>query len=809
MTRNAYVQICALLVVAALSLSGLSLADGGAGGMDTTAILQDRTMSINGVAVDGDDNVIVTGEVYDEGAGKWIIRTEKYDGEDGHLIWQKEFKEYDQNIGKDIAVDASGNVVVVGAKGSAGDLLPQMDYLLIKYNKDGERMWKNTYHNGLSDVPWRVTIDVQTGNIFVTGVTIKLIDFGGEQKATSNIWTIKCSGSNGGKVNEHILDINENADMGVGIALTSDREVVVAGSTQFDAPDYDAYCMQRYSNSLEPLGNPFFYRGENTNESASGLAIDSSDNIFVTGHSSSWSGQDFLTVKYDNNGVQKGKDLRDYGEGKNTGLDVAVDHADNVIIAGSTVSDGKHFCTIKYSNGLSKQWIQQEDFVGEAKAVTVDSQNNVIVAGYNTGQDDQYYTIKYDSNGNILWQGGGGSAPSEPPEASFTGPSNAYIGQPVQFTDTSSGAVTSRSWDFGDGGTGSGATATHTYDSDGTYTVTLTVTGAGETDTATRQITITNAPPNPSFSYMPLTPTVDESVSFDASDSYDPYGGSISSYSWDFGDGGSGSGIATSHTYSQNGTYQVTLTVTDDDGKSASTSKMVTVNAAGSHAPTARFDYEPAHPDLDEEVTFDASSSTDDGTILLYRWDWDSDGTYDSERAAATATHSWSAAGTYDVTLEVEDNNGTVNTYTAPVTVGGGEPALMVTGPSELQEQSIQNGHATVTVSVSCINQTVDGVHIAIEEDAGANITVTPQEARIQAGANQSFSLDITLPDNATADVITFRAAGTDGTESALHTVQLSAGDGNSDTPGFAAVLAIAAIFLVLLVMRRFKESKR
>ncbi|MFO8132588.1 MAG: PKD domain-containing protein [Thermoplasmatota archaeon] len=800
MTRNAYVQICALLVVVALAFPGLSLADGGDGGTGAASMLQDRTMSINGVAVDGDDNVIVTGEVYDEGAGKWIIRTEKYDGSDGHLLWQKEFKQYDQNIGKDVAVDGSGNVIVAGAIGSAGDLLPNMDYFLIKYSKNGDQMWKETYNNGLSDVPWRLTVDRQTGNIFVTGVTIKLV---GSDSATSNFWTIKCSGSNGGQMEQHVLDINENADMGVGIGLTSDREVVVTGSTQFDAPDYDAYCTQRYSTSLEPIGTPFFYRGENTNESASGLAIDSSDNLFVTGHSSSRSGQDFLTVKYDKNGAQTGKDLRDVDEAKNSGLDVAVDHADNVIITGSTVSDGNHFCTIKYSNNLEKQWIQQEDFVGEAKAVTVDSQNNVIVAGYNTGQDDQYYTIKYDPNGNILWQGGGGAAPSEPPAASFTGPSSAYAGQPVQFTDTSSGAVTSRSWDFGDGGTGSGATVTHTYSSPDTYTVTLTVSGAGETDTATRQVTITNAPPNPSFTYTPLTPTVDESVSFDASDSYDPYGGSIASYSWDFGDDSSGSGETTSHTYTENGTYTVTLTVTDGDGKSASTSKMVTVNQPGSHAPTARFDYEPSHPAPGDEVTFDASASTDDSTILLYRWDWDDDGIYDAERAAPTATHTWEEAGAYTVTLEVEDNNGTVNTYTDSITVSEGQPSLLLSAPSSVD---VSGGSATAIVTVSCFNQTVEGVSIEVEDDAGANVNVTPATATIQAGAQRHFEMAIEMPGNATSGVIRLRAVGGD-TESQSVDIQLeSNGD---DTPGFAAVLAIAAIFLVLLVMRRFKESKR
>ncbi|MGC9307205.1 MAG: PKD domain-containing protein, partial [Thermoplasmatota archaeon] len=702
------------------------------------------------------------------------------------------------------AVDASGNVIVVGAIGSAGEILPQMDYFLIKYSKNGNQvLWKKDYHNGLSDVPWRLTIDEQTGNIFVTGVTIRLIV---SESATSNFWTIKCSGSNGELLEEHALDIDDNADMGLDVALTSDRKVVVTGSTKLDAPYYDAYATQRYTSNLVPEGNPFFYRGENANESASGLAIDSNDNIFVTGHTSSWSGQDFLTVKYDETGGQIKTDLRDVDGVKNSALDIAVDVADNVIITGYTVSEGSRFCTIKYDNNLVKQWIQQEDFLGEAKAVAVDSQNNVIVAGYNTERDNQYYTIKYSPTGSIIWQGGGGSAPSQPPDASFTGPSSAYVGQPVQFTDTSTGTVSSRSWDFGDESSGSGSTTTHTYSSSGTYTVKLTVTGAGESDSATKQITVTNAPPNPAFDYAPLAPTVDATVSFDAADSYDPYGGSIASYNWDFGDGSSGSSEMTTHIYDESGTYQVTLTVMDADGASASTSKMVTVNAVGSHAPTAQFDYKPAHPDVNEEVTFDASASTDDGTIQLYRWDWDNDGTYDEERAAATVTHSWPTAGTYTVTLEVEDNNGTVNTYTASITVGGGDPALVISGPAELQEKDIENGVATVTISVSCINQTVDGVYIDIEEDAGATITVTPQQARIQAGSDQSFALEIELPDNATADAITFRAVGADGTQSALHSIQIEGGgDGNGGTPGFAALLAIAAIFIVLLVMRRFR----
>jgi len=800
MRRNAYTQVCVLFVVLALSLSGLSMLSSADDSAPMATAMQDRTMSINGVAVDGDDNIIVTGEVYDDGAGKWIIRTEKYDGDDGHLLWRKEFKEYDHNIGKDVVVDGNGNIIVVGAVGSAGDILPQMDYFLIKYGSNGNQVWKKTHDNGLSDVPWRATIDEQTGNVFLTGVTIKLV---GTESATSNFWTVKCSGSNGGLMAEHVLDVENNADMGLDVALTSAGDVIVAGSTQFDGPDYNAYCMQRYSSSLDPRGGPFFYRGDGTNESASGIVSDSNDNIFVTGHSSGSGGQDFLTIKYNDNDVQVDDDLLDVG-GKDDALAIACDQNDNVIVAGFTTdNDGKHFYTIKYSNGLGTRWDATEtSFRGEAKAVAVDSQNNIVVAGYNTDEDDQYYTVKYDgSNGNALWRGGGGSA-SEPAEASFTAPGSAAVGQPVQFTDTSTGDVESRSWSFGDGGTATGASPTHTYTSPGTYTVRLTVNaGEPDEDEATRQITISNAPPKPSFSYTPLAPTVGQAVSFDAADSYDPYGGSIASYSWDFGDeSDTASGQTTSHTYTGNGTYTVTLTVTDNEGATATTQKMVTVNPAGAHAPTAQFSYQPASPGAGEDVTFDASATTDDGTILLYRWDWDADGTYDDERAAATVTHSWPDVGTYPVTLEVEDDNGTTSTYTASVTVGGGDPSLVLSAPASIDTSG---GTATVFVTVTCLNQMVDGVHIEVEEDAGATVQVTPSEATMQAGAERQFELSIDLPANASGNAISIRAVGGDGVQSDL--VDISLDQDSDGTPGFAALLAIAAIFIVLLAMRRFR----
>jgi hypothetical protein len=78
-------------------------------------------------------------------------------------------------------------------------------------------------------------------------------------------------------------------------------------------------------------------------------------------------------------------------------------------------------------------------------------------------------------------------------------------------------------------------------------------------------------PPEASFAYSPLDPQVNDTINFDASDSND-IDGTIVSYLWDFGDGDTSTGQNPTHAYDQEGSYTVTLTVTDDDGLTDTTS---------------------------------------------------------------------------------------------------------------------------------------------------------------------------------------------------------------------------------------------
>ncbi len=252
------------------------------------------------------------------------------------------------------------------------------------------------------------------------------------------------------------------------------------------------------------------------------------------------------------------------------------------------------------------------------------------------------------------------NVPNQPPTAQF---STSCVELQCSFNASSSsdpdGSISSYTWTLGDGTTATGLQVDHGYASPGTYTIKLTVKdddNATASRTKSVTVNVANIPPVAEFSS-----SCDGLVcSFDARASSDA-DGSIVQYAWTLGDGNTSQGAQISHSYGSSGAYTIKLTVTDDRGANSSKTRSVSLGTPN-QAPTADFTVS-----CDANLCqFSAAASSDpDGSITRYDWNL-GDG---SQASGISLTHSYAQAGTRQVTLEVEDNKGAVDSRQKSIVV--------------------------------------------------------------------------------------------------------------------------------------------
>ena len=309
----------------------------------------------------------------------------------------------------------------------------------------------------------------------------------------------------------------------------------------------------------------------------------------------------------------------------------------------------------------------------------------------------------------------------------------------------------------------------------GEYTLSATGSGVDPTDdddgvadeddeidttatTVTVQAPDQNEAPTASFTASPDSPDAGETVSFDASTSSDA-DGSIASYEWAFGDGETATGESVDHAYDAAGDYDVTLTVTDDDGATASVTETISVGDAPNQPPTA----DAGDDQTVEEngsVTLDATASSDpDGDGLSYDWT-QTGGTAVGLSDDDTATPSFTAPdvdGEETLTFEVEVSDGeATDTDTVAVTVADTETEPPTDGPS-----------AEVGLSP-------DSDLVAVGDSAEYDITVDDAEGGVGV-----YSMTVAVDDPSVASISGVDLAGLANEE--LADVQL-AEDGSSAT---------------------------
>jgi PKD repeat protein len=247
-------------------------------------------------------------------------------------------------------------------------------------------------------------------------------------------------------------------------------------------------------------------------------------------------------------------------------------------------------------------------------------------------------------------------------------------------------------WDFGDGdraGTGNRGElmiVEHFYTTDGLYTAMLTVTDTGgKKSFATTQVLVGNTRPVANIFHTGLQGPAPHKVTFNAINSRDADGDEIK-VTWKWGDGTAnetyglkgpdGETGRVEHTFQNTGDYKVTAVLDDQRGGVTNWSGVtVKVSEPGdeSSLPTAIFTIAPDPPVLNEEFEVDGALSFDrpaSGRITRYLWDF-GDG---EEAEGVAATHTYTRAGTYTITLTVFDNDSPPNTSARSMTfelIGG------------------------------------------------------------------------------------------------------------------------------------------
>lgn len=214
--------------------------------------------------------------------------------------------------------------------------------------------------------------------------------------------------------------------------------------------------------------------------------------------------------------------------------------------------------------------------------------------------------------------------------------------------------IANYTWSSADGLLGYGKTTTHPFDP-GNYTVTLTTTRDGDTTSSARNITVSGDPPVADFTWEPETPTTQDEVQFwDAS--VDPHQ-EIRNWTWQFGDDHISYYKDPTHTYADNGLYDVQLTIYDGNHTCLdSVTKQVFVFNV---PPTANFYWTKRNG----AIYFNGSYSKDDGRISTWEWDFgDGNGSY-----VESPTHIYQDEGAYPVTLTVTDDDGETSTITKTV----------------------------------------------------------------------------------------------------------------------------------------------
>ena len=312
----------------------------------------------------------------------------------GNILWTSVFNgigNFDDK-GQAIAVDDSGNVYVVGLTQNAPN---SSDFITLKYNKAGSLKWFRTYDISSIDYATDIKIDVH-GDIVVCGVTysgtyiysaIKYDSLGTQQWASSHFGGT----GNFGYPNHCVLDSVGN------IYMTAQNKNIANSSDEIALLKYNSNGIQQWIRT---------YNGPTKkNDYVKSMAIDGNNIILVGVEGQDLNQGNFLTLKYDLDGIFQWK--ANFGTPSNLNdcvLAVDIDFAKEIVVTGNSFINGiSYIRTIKYSTSGSEIWNTLFSLPSKSEDLVIDSNGDIYIAGAVFANLQDMLTLKYSSTGNLIW----------------------------------------------------------------------------------------------------------------------------------------------------------------------------------------------------------------------------------------------------------------------------------------------------------------------------------------------------------------------------------------------------------------------
>lgn len=432
--------------------------------------------SVHSIATDGDGNVYITGAFSGNnttanfGGSDLTSETNnndlflaKYDASGNH-IWSKRFGGVENDLGRYMVIDGSGNVYVTGSFNGATNLggsnlfsAGGSDIFLVKYDAAGNHIWSKSYGGISQDHGYALAID-GSNNVFITGFfnsNSTTVNFGGgnlvsaASGATGSGFIAKLDAS-GNHIWSRSLGGTGSWNEGSTLAVDESGNVIIAGyftgTANFGGGNlvstgsyYDVF-LAKYDVS----GNHIWSKkmGGNSEDGPKSLVIDGSGNLYLAGFYSSTNANfggsnlanqgstDIFFAKYDASGNHIwSKRMGGTGMDGYSTLKIALDGSGNNVYMTGSYSGKANFggCDFssfnsggnaignmffaKYDNSGNHIWSKhftdtdQEHFYSSG-SLTLDASDNVYVAGsfrgtVNFGGNDLASMVTSTGNGTV------------------------------------------------------------------------------------------------------------------------------------------------------------------------------------------------------------------------------------------------------------------------------------------------------------------------------------------------------------------------------------------------------------------------